>query len=34
MYGQMGQTVKAFIIIIKTSFYLLKDNRRTNKKYP
>ena len=33
MYGQMGQTLKAFIIIIKTPFYLLKINKRTNKKY-
>ena len=35
MYGQMGHTLKAFIIIIiiKTSFYLLKINKRTNKNY-
>ena len=45
MYGQMGHTLKAFIIIImiiiiiiiiiiiKTPFYLLKINKRTNKKY-
>ena len=25
-YGQMGHTLKAFIIIIKTPFYLLKIN--------
>ena len=28
-----GHTLKAFIIIIKTPFYLLKINKRTNKKY-
>ena len=28
----MGHTLKAFIII-KTPFYLLKVNKRTNKKY-
>ena len=33
MYGQMGHTLKAFIIIIKTPFYILKLNKRTNKKY-
>ena len=39
MYGQMGHTLKAFIIIIiiiiiiKTPFYFLKINKRTNKKY-
>ena len=36
MYDQMGHTLKAFIIIIiiiKTPFYLLKINKRTNKKY-
>ena len=34
MYGQMGHTLKAFIIIIiKTPFYLLKINKRSNKKY-
>ena len=40
MCGQMGHTLKAFviiiiiiIIIIKTPFYLLKINKRTNKKY-
>ena len=40
MYGQMDHTLKAFIIIIiiiiiiiKTPFYLLKINKRTNKKY-
>ena len=33
MYGQMGHTLKAFIIIIKTPFYLLKINKRMNKKY-
>ena len=35
MYGQMGHTLKAFIIIIiiKTPFYLLKINKRANKKY-
>ena len=33
MYGQMGHTLKAFIItIIKTPFYLLKINKRMNKK--
>ena len=32
MYGQMDHTLKAFIII-KTPFYLLKINKRTNKKY-
>ena len=36
MCGQMGHTLKAFviiiIIIIKTPFYLLKINKRTNKK--
>ena len=30
MYGQMGHTLKAFITI-KTPFYLLKINKRTNK---
>ena len=33
MYGQMGHALKASIIIIKTPFYLLKINKRTNKKY-
>ena len=33
MYGQTGHTLKAFIIIIKTPSYLLKINKRTNKKY-
>ena len=33
MQGQIGHTLKAFIIIIKTPFYLLKINKRTNKKY-
>ena len=35
MYGQMGHTLKAFIIIIiiKTPSYLLKINKRTNKTY-
>ena len=45
MNGQMGHTLKAFIIIIiiiiiitiiiinKTSFYLLKINKRTNKEH-
>ena len=33
MYGQMGHTFKAFIIIIKTPFYLLKINKKTSKKY-
>ena len=28
-----GHTLKAFIIIIKAPFYLLKNNKRTNKKY-
>ena len=28
----MGHTLKAFIII-KTPFYILKINKRTNKKY-
>ena len=32
MYGQMGHTLKAFVII-KTPFYLLKINKRMNKKY-
>ena len=32
MYGQMSHTLKAFIII-KTPFYLLKINKKTNKKY-
>ena len=32
MYGQMGHTLKAFIII-KTPFYLSKINKRMNKKY-
>ena len=32
MYGQMGHTLKAFIII-KTPFCLLKINKRMNKKY-
>ena len=32
MYGQMGHTLKAFIIIFKTPFYLLKINKRSNKK--
>ena len=32
MYDQMSHTLKAFIII-KTQFYLLKANTRTNKKY-
>ena len=31
---KLGHTFKAFIIIIKTPFYLLKINKRTNKKYP
>ena len=33
MYGQMGHTLKAFVIIIKTPFYLLEINKRANKKY-
>ena len=33
MYGEMGHTLQAFINIIKTPFYLLKINKRTNKKY-
>ena len=28
-----GHTFKAFLIIIKTSSYLLKIDKRTNKKY-
>ena len=32
MYGQIGHTLKAFIII-KTPVYLLKINKKTNKKY-
>ena len=32
MYGKMGHALKAFIII-KTPFYLLKINKKTNKKY-
>ena len=30
MYGQMSHTLKAFIII-KTTFYLLNNDKRTNK---
>ena len=33
MYGQIGHTLKAFIIIVKTPFYLLKFNKIANKKY-
>ena len=33
MYGQMSHTLKAFNIIIKTPFYLVKINKGTNKKY-
>ena len=37
MYGQMGHTLKAIIIIvvinIKTPFYLLKIIKRMNKEY-
>ena len=32
MYGQMGHTLKVFIII-KTPFYILKINKTANKKY-
>ena len=32
MYGQIGHTLKSFIII-KTPLYLLKINKGTNKKY-
>ena len=31
--AKWGHTFKAFVIIIKTTFYLLKINKRTNKKY-
>ena len=31
--AKWGHTFKAFMIIIKTSFYLLKINKRINKKY-
>ena len=31
--AKWGHTFKAFVIIIKTPFYLLKINQRTNKKY-
>ena len=31
--AKWGHTLKAFIIIIKTPSYLLKVNKRTNKKY-
>ena len=33
MYGQMVHTLKAVTIIMKTPFYHLKINNRTNKKY-
>ena len=33
MYDQMGYTLKDFIIIIEKPFYLLKINKRSNKKY-
>ena len=35
MHDQIDHTLKAFIIIIiiKTPFYLLNINKRTNKKY-
>ena len=32
MYGQMVHTLKGFIII-KTPLYILKINKRANKKY-
>ena len=31
--AKLGHTFKAFIIIIKTPSYLLKIDKRTNKKY-
>ena len=31
--AKWGHTFKAFVIIIKTPFYLLKFSQRTNKKY-
>ena len=31
--AKCGHTLKTFIIIIKTPFYLLKINKKTNKKY-
>ena len=31
--AKWGHTLKAIIIIIKTSSYLLKINKRTNKRY-
>ena len=33
MYEQMGTYIQGFIVIIKTTFYLLKINKITNKKY-
>ena len=32
--AKWGHTFKDFMIIIKTPFYLLEINKRTNKKYP
>ena len=33
MYGQMGPYIQDFYYYIKTPFYVLKINKRTNKKY-